>query len=64
MAISEDDVRKAEAHMQELRSVSATAIAARYDRRIGRVVIRLNSGLDVAFSPRDVQGLSRRAGGP
>ena len=30
---------------------------AHYDRRLGRVVIRLNSGLDVAFSPRDAQGL-------
>jgi len=36
-----------------------TAIAARYDRRLGRVVIRLSSGLDVAFSPRDAQGLGK-----
>jgi hypothetical protein len=34
-----------------------TAISARYDRRIGRVVIRLSTGLDVAFSPHDAQGL-------
>jgi hypothetical protein len=32
-------------------------VAARYDRRIGRVVIRLSSGLDVAFAPHDAQGL-------
>jgi hypothetical protein len=33
------------------------AVAARYDRRIGRVVIRLSSGLEVAFTPHDAQGL-------
>ena len=34
-----------------------TAVAARYDRRIGRVVITLSSGLDIAFKPHDAQGL-------
>jgi hypothetical protein len=42
-----------------LRSAMPVATAARYDRRLGRVVIRLNSGLDVAFSPRDAQGLEQ-----
>lgn len=45
--------------MQRMRSATATAVAARYDRRIGRVVICLSSGLDAAFSPQDVQGLER-----
>ena len=31
--------------------------SAHYDRRIGRIVIQLNTNLDVAFSPRDAQGL-------
>ena len=34
-----------------------TAVAARYDRRIGRVVIGLSSGLEIAFKPQDAQGL-------
>jgi hypothetical protein len=59
MAITEDDVREAEARLQQLRTTSATAVAVRYDRRIGRVMIRLSSGLDVAFSPHDVQGLEQ-----
>jgi hypothetical protein len=42
-----------------LRSAVPTAVSARYDGRLGRVVIRLNSGLDVAFSPRDAQGLEK-----
>src|ERR1700690_1127640 len=40
-----------------LRAALPTAIAARYDRGLGRVVIRVSSGFDVAFSPRDAQGL-------
>ena len=35
------------------------ATAARYDRRIGRVVIDLSSGLSVVFRPRDVEGLDQ-----
>ncbi len=59
MAIAEDEMREAEGRMQQMRNATATAVAARYDRRIGRVVIRLNSSLDVAFSPHDVEGLER-----
>jgi uncharacterized protein DUF2442 len=34
-----------------------TATAARYDRRSGRVVIELSSGLSIAFKPQQAQGL-------
>jgi hypothetical protein len=34
-----------------------TALTARYDHRTRRVVIRLTSGLELGFSPRDAQGL-------
>jgi hypothetical protein len=34
-----------------------TVIAARYDRRIGRVVVDLSSGLSIAFKAHDAQGL-------
>ena len=33
------------------------AVSARYDRRIGRVVIELSTGLAVSFKPHDAQGL-------
>lgn len=33
--------------------------AARYDRRVSRVVISFASGIDVSFAPRQVQGLER-----
>lgn len=33
------------------------AVSARYDRRIRRVVVQLNSNLGIFFSPRDAEGL-------
>ena len=33
------------------------AVAARYDRRSKRVVVRLKSGLDIGFAPDETQGL-------
>ena len=39
------------------RAALPAAVAVRYDRRIARVVISLASGLQIAFAPRDVQGL-------
>lgn len=34
-----------------------TAVSARYDRRIGRIVVRLSSGLQIAFAPKEAEGL-------
>ena len=39
------------------RSRTPTATAARYDRRLGRLVIDLSSGLSIVFRPNDAQGL-------
>src|SRR5580692_12370973 len=55
---SREEFERANRREAGLRSAMPTAVAARYDRRLGRVVIRLSSGLDVAFSPRDAQGLA------
>jgi len=52
-----DDVTRANARGEALQKSGPTAESARYDRRIGRVVVRLSTGLDVAFSPHDAQGL-------
>jgi hypothetical protein len=32
-------------------------VAARYDRQADRIVVTLNTAIDVSFSPRDAQGL-------
>ena len=42
---------------KQLQTRLPRAVAAHYDRESGRIVIRLNSKLDVSFSPRDAQGL-------
>ena len=52
-----DELHQANARAAARRASRPTAVAARYDRRIGRVVIRLSTGLDVAFAPHDAQGL-------
>ena len=52
-----DRFAEATARMERLRAKGPIAIAARYDRRRARVVLSLNTGLEVAFSPTDAQGL-------
>lgn len=55
--VTEGDLRLAEARMAERRRTTPRAVAAVYDRRIGRVVVRLSTGLEIAFPPHLVQGL-------
>jgi hypothetical protein len=43
--------------LREFQLSQPRALSARYDRRRRRIIIRLSSGLEVAFSPRDAQGL-------
>jgi hypothetical protein len=57
MEISPEDVEAANRRAQEASSAFPVAVAVRYDRRISRIVITLSSGLDLAFSPHDAQGL-------
>ena len=52
-----EDFGQANRKAKRLRSAFPTALSVRYDRRLDRVVIHLSSGLDVAFSPRNAQGL-------
>jgi Protein of unknown function (DUF2442) len=54
---SRDNFDLADQRARNLRSDFPTALAARYDRRWDRVVVRLNSGLDIAFLPQATQGL-------
>ena len=55
--ITDTDVQAAEMRMQETLSTSPRATMARYDRRVSRIVISLNSGLELAFPPHIVEGL-------
>jgi hypothetical protein len=53
----DDEFEQAVTRAAQRQQQGPTALAAHYDRRIGRVVIRLSSGLEVAFAPHDAQGL-------
>jgi len=54
-----DEFSAANARARSRRAAGPTAMTARYDRRLGRVVVRLSTGVDVAFAPHDVQGLEK-----
>jgi len=59
MAIRNDEIEAANKRAAERLRKTPYATAVRYDRRIGRIVIDLSSGIEVAFRPHDVQGLER-----
>ncbi|MGA2352733.1 MAG: DUF2442 domain-containing protein [Terracidiphilus sp.] len=53
----DEQIKRANRRAVELGASHPRAVGARYDRRIGRIVVQLNSRLDVAFSPQDAEGL-------
>ncbi len=55
--LTDEDIEAADQAGEELRRTTPWAVRARYDRRTRRIVVRLSSGMDLTFSPRDVQGL-------
>lgn len=57
MAITEDDVRQADERMAALRE-KGFAVSARYDRRTDRIVVTLNTGVEIAFPTRLAEGLA------
>lgn len=59
MAIHNDEYEAANKRAADRRRKTPIATAVRYDRRIGRIVIDLSSGIEVAFRPHDAQGLER-----
>ena len=52
-----DNFEMANRRGERLRRSVPRAIAARYDRATGRIVIHLSSKLDISFSFHDAQGL-------
>jgi Protein of unknown function (DUF2442) len=42
---------------RKLQAAHPKAVSTHYDGKTRRIVIRLNSGLEVSFSPRDAEGL-------
>jgi len=57
MPINDSDRLAAETKLQTQLKGVPKAIHARYDRRVSRVIIGLDNGLELAFPPRLAQGL-------
>ena len=57
MAYSKEAIAAANTRASTRLARTPTAMAARYDRRSGRVVIDLSNGLSIAFRPQQAQGL-------
>lgn len=57
MEITKDILDAANQRAIEKKAAFPAVLSVRYDRRIGRIVIELASGLELAFSPKYVQGL-------
>ena len=56
--MTEHDVAVAEDRMRERLKTTPHALKARYDRRVARIVVTLNSGLELAIPPHIVEGLA------
>ena len=52
-----DDFRQATARGAELRE-GPTAISARYDGRLGEIIVRCSTGLGLLITPSETQGLA------
>jgi len=57
MATFSKDITEANERAKQRLAKTPVALAARYDRRIGRLVIDLSSGLSIAFKPQHAEGL-------
>ncbi|WP_126536196.1 DUF2442 domain-containing protein [Aerosticca soli] len=60
MATIEDGLVQAEKRAQAHRQ-AGYVVAARYDRRTSRVIVKLNTGVQISFPSRLIQGLADAA---
>jgi hypothetical protein len=56
--ISDTTIQQAEQRMQDRLASGPHAVAARYDRRVSRIVVSLSNGLELAFPPHLGEGLA------
>ena len=55
--VSNDDLLRANRRGRRLREKMPVVIAARYNPKIGRIVLSLSSGLEITFPPQCAEGL-------
>ena len=56
MALS-DEFKAANRRAKRKRKLTPSAVSSRYDRKSGRVQVNLGSGMELRFSPQNVEGL-------
>ena len=61
MDLTDEDVAAAEARMRERVENGPRAVRARYDHSRGRVIVRLDTGVELTFPPKLAQGLEHAA---
>ena len=59
MNYPKDEIEAANKRAAARLAKTPTAVGARYDRRIGRLVIDLSTGFSIVFKPHDAQGLEK-----
>ena len=59
MGLMSDEIELANNRAVTRLAKTPVAIGARYDHRMGRVIVDLKSGLSIAFRPGDAEGLER-----
>jgi len=59
MGYPKEEIEAANERAAALVARMPTATAARYDRRIHRLVIDLSSGISISFRPQDAQGFEQ-----
>ncbi len=59
MALTDADIRRAEKAAEAEMAAGPRAVKARYDRRLDRVIVSLDNGLDLAFPPHMAEGLAK-----
>ena len=57
MRVSANEFHAANKRALQRMAKTVRALSAKYDRRIGMVVVQLSSGLYLQFRPRDIQGM-------
>lgn len=58
MDISDAEIEAAEQRMRDRLASTPHAVAARYDRRVARIMVTLSNGLELAFPPYLAEGLA------
>jgi hypothetical protein len=56
--ISDTAIQQAEQRMRRRLASTPHAVAARYDRRVSRIMVTLSNGLELAFPPHLAEGLA------